>query len=196
MAYDLALGQTSRDWSCGESAVLARAREARVVGVGVTGPQSPKGDPKPALETAADANPVELAETVRSEIARNASLAIRLKKAKRLPEAEFATYRKFHTAWIDYWDFHKGRFRAQDNLNLWNLRELNKQFAKRFKILDDLAKTPIKRPAAPGTPLETTTEIALPSRSVTGYPWMVLLGAGLTIGTLAWFGRQKTGRPV
>ena len=173
MAYDLALGQTSRDWSCGGRAIPT---------------------PKPTLESAADANPIELAETVRSEIARNASLAIQLKKTKHLPDAEFAAYRKFHSAWIDYWDFHKGRFRAQDNLNLWNLRELNKQFAGRFKILDDLAKTSIKRPMAPRTPLETTTEITLPSQpggsvaSAVGHPWAVLLGAGLTIGVLAWQG--------
>jgi hypothetical protein len=158
--------------------------------------------PKPALETAAAANPINLAKTVQSEIARNASIAIRLRKAKRLPDAEFVTYRKFHSAWIDYWDFHKGRFRTQDNLNLWNLRELNRQFAGRFKILDDLAKTPLQRPAAPGTPQVSTTDISLPFRpagsvaSAVGHPWAVLLGAGLALGALTWFGGQKKYQPV
>jgi hypothetical protein len=180
VAYDLALGQISRDWSCGEHDVST---------------------PKPALETAADVNPIELAKTVQNEIARNTNLVIRLRKAKHLPEAEFASYRKFHTTWLDYYNFHKGRFRTQDNLNLWNLRELNKQFAGRFQILDNLAKTSIKRPTAPRTPLETTTEIVLPSRpggsvaSAVGHPWAVLLGAGLTIGTLAWLsGVRNVGR--
>ena len=181
MSYDLAFGQTTRDWSCGAHTVPA---------------------PKPALETAAAANPIELSKTVQGEIARNANLAIRLRKAKRLPDAEFASYRKFHSTWIDYYDFHKGRFRTQDNLNLWNLRELNKQFAGRFEILNKLAKTPLTRPATPGTPQEVTTDIALPFRpagsvaEAVGHPWAVLIGAGLAIGALTWFGGQKKYRAV
>ena len=183
MAYDLIFGTTTRDWSCGQLPP-ASAPASR------------------SFEATANMDPSALAEAVRHEIATTTSMALRLRKTKHIPDSAYHAYRKFHSAWNDYWDFHKGRFHTQDNLNLWNLRELNKQFAGRFKILDDLAKTPLKRPAAPGTPQETTTDISLPFRpagsvaEAVGHPWAVLLGAGLAIGALTWFGGQKKYRTV
>lgn len=173
MAYDLIRGKTLRDWSCG----------AHPVPVSVS---------KPSLETSASMDPNELAEITRSEIAKNASAVIRLRRAGHLPETEFVSFRKFHAAWDDYWDFHRHKFRKVDSLNLWNLREVNQQFTGRITTLDKLAKTPIKRPVPPrpeNTALAVTPSPVLSSTS-SGHPWSFLLGAGVTLGVLAFLGRQ------
>lgn len=171
MAYDLIRGKTSRDWSCG--AHLA-----------------PVPASKPSLEITANMDPNELAEITRSEIAKNASAMIRLRRAGRLPEAELTSFRKFHSIWNDYWEFHRHKFRKVDSLNLWNLRETNLLFAGRITTLDKLAKTPIKRPEPPK--LESTTLTTLPPSSIasSGHPWSFLLGAGVALGILTFFGGQ------
>lgn len=171
MAYDLIRGKTLRDWSCG----------AHPVPVPVS---------KPNLEVTASMDPNELAEITRSEIAKNASAVIRLRRAGRLPETELVLFRKFHSAWDDYWEFHQHKFRKPDNLNLWNLREINRQFTGRIATLNNLTKTPIKRPEPPK--LESTTLTTLPPSSIasSGHPWSFLLGAGVALGILTFLGGQ------
>jgi hypothetical protein len=172
MAYDLILGQTARDWSSSGSFIRFPT-------------------PNPGLEDASSMDPSDMAESTRHEIARTTNLAVRLSKAKRLPPADYDAYRKFHSFWIDYSGHHSGRWAPRDNLNLWNIRQINKQFDGRFAIFDAVAKAPIKKPglATPGTSLAT---IAPPAR----HPVAVLLGVGLAIGALAWLGGQKKYRPV
>ena len=175
MAHDLILGTTTRDWSCGR---LAPA-------------------PTPAsgsFEETTSMDPAALAEAVRHEIATNTSRALRLHQAGRLPISDFNAYRKFHTAWIAFSGRRTGRWSAKDKLNLWNLRELNRQFSMRFAVFDKVASTPLRRPGAP-EPAELDTRIAFrPPGSVAdavGHPWAILLGAGLTLGALTWLGGQK-----
>ena len=173
MAYDLLRGKTPRDWSCG-------AHPAPV-------PVS-----KPSLETSASMDPNELAEITRAEIAKNASAVIRLRRAGRLPDAELVSFRKFHSTWNDYWEFHRHKFRKVDSLNLWNLHEINQQFTRRIVALDKLARTPIKRPAPP-KPESTALAVAPPpvvSSTSSGHPWSFLLGAGVTLGILTYLGGQ------
>ena len=173
MAYDLIRGKTSRDWSCG--AHLA-----------------PVPASKPSLEVTSNMDPNELAEIIRSEIAKNASAMIRLRRAGHLPEAELVSFRKFHATWDDYWEFHRHKFRKPDSLNLWNLREINRQFTGRIAALDKLARTPIKRPVPPkpeSTALAVAPSPVLSSTS-SGHPWSFLLGAGITLGVLTFLGGQ------
>lgn len=180
MAYDLILGNTNRDWSCGRL-IEAPAPISR------------------SFETTASMDPAALAEVVRHEIATNTSLALRLHKAGRLPGSDYNAYRKFHSAWIAFSDRRAGRWAAKDRLNLWNLRELNRQFSGRFSVFDKVASTKLQRPGTPG-PVELDTRIAFrPPGSVAeavGHPWAILLGAGLTLGALTWLGGQKRLRPV
>ena len=105
--------------------------------------------PNPGLEDASSMDPSDLAEAVRHEIASATNLAIKLSKSKRLPPADYAAFKKFHTAWNIYSGQHSGKWTKRDNLNLWNLRQINRQFNARFKVFDTVAKTPITKPGAP-----------------------------------------------
>ena len=180
MAYDLILGTTTRDWSCGRLAPALSSTSR-------------------SFEATASMDPSALAEAVRHEIATNTSLALRLHKAGRLPVSDFNAYRKFHSAWIAFSDRRAGRWAVKDRLNLWNLQELNRQFASRFAVFDKVASTKLRKPGAPG-PAELDTRIAFrPPGSVAeavGHPWAILLGAGLTLGALTWFGGQKGRQPA
>ena len=147
MSLDLFLGRTSRDWSCG----------GRLVDT--TQPWS--GQP-PA--------PV-LAGQVRSEVNQSAGLAIKLRKAGRLPDADWRVFGQFHRRWVDYCDRHpRERFGETDTLALWNFREANRKLHARLRVLAALA--------SPARPAETR-ELA-PARSVPG-PWYALLGAALAL---------------
>lgn len=177
MSYDLVLGKTSRDWSCGSGPVAIAP--------------SPVPVPASGIETIAAMNPTTLAINTRNEIARCANTIMSLKRASRLPEAEFVAYRKFHSKWIDFWDFHSGKFRSQDLLNLWNLREINRQFIARVKILGKLAQTPIKRPVSPSGPLEKITETSL-TPVTKGPSWLFWGISSALVGILSFLGgRQK-----
>ncbi len=169
MSYDLILGDTKRDWGTGASFYPPT--------------------PNPGLEDASSMDPSDLAEAVRHEIASATNLAIKLSKSKRLPPADYAAFKKFHTAWNIYSGQHSGKWTKRDNLNLWNLRQINRQFAGRFKAFDVIASVPIKRPESP------STNMVLAGASP-GHPVAVLLGAGLAIGALAWLGGQRKYRPV
>lgn len=168
MAYDLIRGRTSRDWACGAGRDIL-----------VSTPT-----PNPGMENASNLDPSALAEDTRHEIAKTTSLAIQLAKAKRLPPADYAAFKKFHRAWIAYSDQHARDWAQRDNLSLWNFRQIDKQFNARFKVFDTVAKTPITKPGAPGTDMVA----AAPSP---GHPLAVILGTGLAIGALAWLGGQK-----
>jgi hypothetical protein len=171
MAYDLILGQTRRNWGSGAH------------------PQAPD----PGLDDAIRTDPSDLAEAVRHEIAKTANLATKLSRDKRIPPADFDAYQKFHSAWILYSDQHSGNWMKQDRLNLWNLREINRQFDTRFRVFDAVAKTPIKKPETPQASPGTDLAAAAPP---SGHPVAVLLGVGLAIGALTWLGGQERYRPV
>ena len=171
MSYDLILGDTKRDWGTGASFYPPT--------------------PNPGLEDASSMDPSDLAETTRHEIAKTTNLAVRLSNAKRLPPADYEVYKKSHSAWITYSGQHQGNWAPRDNLNLWNLRQINRQFNGRFMVFDAVAKTPIRRPdvPVPGTSM-------VPAARPAGHPVAVLLGIGIGIGALAWLGGQKKWRPV
>ena len=171
MAHDLILGDTRRNWGTGAAFY------------------SPT--PNPGLEDAANSDPGTLAEATRREIAKAASLVMKLSRSRRLPPADFDAYRKFHDAWITYSAQHAGNWAPRDNLNLWNLRQINRQFDARFMVFDAVAKAPIRRPDVP-VPGTSLAPIAPPA----GHPVAVLLGIGIGIGALAWLGGQKKWRPV
>ena len=171
MAHDLILGSTKRDWGTGASFYPPT--------------------PNPGLEDASSMDPSDLAEAVRHEIASATNLAIKLSKSKRLPPADYAAFKKFHTAWNIYSGQHSGKWTKRDNLNLWNLRQINRQFDARFMVFDAVAKAPIRRPDVP-VPGTSLAPIAPPA----GHPVAVLLGIGIGIGALAWLGGQKKWRPV
>jgi len=147
MSLDLFLGRTSRDWSCG----------GRLVDT--TQPWS--GQP-PA--------PV-LAGQVRSEVNRSAGLATRLRRAGRLPDADWRTVGQFHRRWVDFCDRHpREEFGEADTLALWNFREANKKISGRLRVLAALAS-----PARPAGTKELT-----PART-DARPWYALLGAALAL---------------
>jgi len=185
MSYDLILGQTSRDWSCGGE-MPSLTTEAK----------------KPSTPSMA----VEDAEKVRWEIDTNANLVLRLMKAKRLPEAERLAFGKFFKKWSDYYSAHRGKFVPRDQLALWNFRKVNQQFGARLAVFETVARTPIKPPVAPSpdTSARASTSTALvPTKPPFRPPgssapssvraWTVLLGAGLGIAALLTMAK-KTGR--
>jgi hypothetical protein len=167
MAYDLIRGHTTRDWSTGSV---------------------PAPTPNPGLEDAASSDPGALAESAVREIARTTNLAVKLARSKRLPPADYEAFKKFHRAWMAYHDRHAGDWAQRDNLNLWNLRQIGRQFDARFKVFDKVAQAPIT--------VDTSSTDLAPTSRVAGHPVAVLLGAGLAIGALAWLGGQKKWRPV
>jgi len=149
MAHDLIFGKTSRDWSCGRT-------------VEVSVPERP-WDRLPEVP--------KQAEAVRSEMSKTATNAVRLRRAGRLPDAEWRGFGKLHRRWLDLSDSRRGRWRESDSLLLWNLREACGKFARKFAVLGDLSS-----PA--GTALATVPPPPAPPSSG---PWYVALGAALAL---------------
>jgi hypothetical protein len=149
MAHDLIFGKTSRDWSCGNL-------------VATPVPERP-WDRLPEVP--------KQAEAVRSEMSKTATTAVRLRRAGRLPDAEWRGFGKLHRRWLDLSDSRRGRWRESDSLLLWNLREACGEFSRRFAALGDLSrsKSTALAPAAPPPPP--------PSAG----PWYAALGAVLAL---------------
>jgi hypothetical protein len=161
VAHDLIFGKTPRDWSCGR-AVAAPA----------------PGQPWDRLpEVGAQA------ETVRAEVARAAATAIRLRRAGRMPDAEWKAFGKLHRRWLDLSDSRRGRWREGDSLLLWNLREACKDFTRRFATLGDLSR-PASTALATVPPPPPAT---LPSSGA----WHVALGAALALAGIGLFTRAR-----
>lgn len=163
MSLDLFLGRTRRDWSCGAF-------------VDTSQPWS--GQP-PA--------PV-LARQVRAEVSRSAGLAVKLRRAGRLPDADWRSAGQFHRRWVDFCDRHpREEFGEADVLALWNFREANKKLYGRLRVLAALA--------SPARPAETKD--LTPTRT-DSRPWYALLGATLALvgaGLLTMKGRSHVGHP-
>jgi len=157
VSADLFLGKTSRDWSCGGALV------------DTTQPWS--GQP-PAPE---------LAALVRAEVTRSTGLALKLRRAGRLPDADWRSIGQFHKRWVDYCDRHpRERFSEADTLALWNFREANRKLAARLRVLADLAS-----PAGP----TGTRELAPASNGAR--PWYALLGAALALAGVGLLNHKK-----
>ena len=147
MAHDLVFGKTSRDWSCGGAFV---------------DPSQPWSGQPPA--------PV-LAGQVRAEVSRSAGLASRLRRAGRLPDADWRSVGQLHRRWVDFCDRHpREEFGEADVLALWNFREANRKISGRLRVLAALAS-----PARPAG----TRELA-PAQT-DARPWYALLGAALAL---------------
>jgi hypothetical protein len=155
MAHDLIFGKTARDWSCG------RAVEAAA-------PERP-WDRLPEVP--------KQAEAVRSEMSKTATTAVRLRRAGRLPDAEWKGFGKLHRRWLDLSDSRRGRWRESDSLLLWNLLTACREFSRRFETLGDLSRSR-STALAPATP-----PLAPPSSG----PWYAALGAALALAGVGIF---------
>jgi hypothetical protein len=164
VSLDLFLGKTSRDWSCG--------------GALVDSTQPWSGQP-PA--------PV-LAGLVRAEVSRSAGLAVKLRRAGRLPDADWRSLGQFHRRWVDFCDRHpRERFGEADVLALWNFREANKKLADKLRVLAALA--------SPARVAETKEMVPVRPDAK---PWYALLGATLALvgaGLLTMKGRSHVRHP-
>ncbi len=157
MAHDLLMGRTNRDWSCGKLVVQPR----------------PDAD-KPWVE---EKDPAKLGESARSEIARAASLAVRLSRAGRLPRADKDQFASFHRKWTDFYSSRRGRWGKRDVLLLWNFREAAKKLGARLSAFESIAKIPARAPSgslAVGAPPSGTEPPAPPA-------WALLVGAALAL---------------
>lgn len=161
MAYDLIWGSTPRDWSCGSRLVDAS--------------QPWSGQP-PAPR---------LAELARGEITRTSALAIKLRRAGQLPDADWRDYGALHKRWVAFSDQHRGNFREGDTLALWNFRKLNEKFTRKLVALSRLASP---KDLATTTPATTTPATPRPGE---GGKWYLLLGAALTVAGFGIFSAAK-----
>ena len=147
MSTDLFLGRTTRDWSCGGALV---------------DPSQPWSGQPPA--------PV-LADLVRAEVSRSADLALKLRRAGRLPDADWRSAGQLHRRWVDFCDRHpRERFGEADALALWNFREANKKLYGRLRVLAALA--------SPARPAGTRELVPVKPDA---RPWYALLGAALAL---------------
>lgn len=151
MSTDLILGRTGRDWSCGGAAAAPAP--------------TPQGERLPEVP--------RLAESVRAEMARTASTAIRMRRAGRLPDVDWRAFGTLHRRWLTLSDARRGRWREADSPLLLKLREDCRGFAGRFKVLADLAK-PGSTALVPagGSPAPQPSSL---------HPWHVALGAALAL---------------
>ena len=177
MAYDIFLGHTSRDWSCGNVAAPV-----------VPGMPRQQAD-MPQLDSKT------LAATTRREIDANTREMIRLTNLKRLPEVERKAFGVFFKKWLTFNETHREgfgeKFEGPDYVSLWNFREANKRFTDRLTVFANMAKTPLKTPVSQPVAQSVVPSTALvqfrPEGSlspVSPRPWGWLLGLGLGLAGL------------
>ncbi len=204
MAYDLVFGQIARNWSSGAH---------------LQSNTSSTSNSK--LDDTADMPTDALAEATRSEIAKNASLAMRLNKERIYPDAEYEGFKKFHDSWMTYSSQHQAQpgdnpdlwhpttwfpstFGKQDKIALWNFREINKPYTERLtKLAQHKGKarsrlSPHPHPQSVSSiPEASASSVSPDSHPVTSsIPWLAVLGIGLSVGALVVMSAKGTPSPA
>ena len=167
MAYDLIVGKTKRDWSCGS--ILSLPTEA--------------AKRETTVDTFAQLEAPEIGNAVRNEIQKNYNTIVRLDTAKRLPVAVRKEFGGFLKKWLAFGTSHNGKFSGIDTVALNNFREANKRFTERLLVFDRLAKTPLTMPLKQPAPPVALTLFHPPGWQAPTSPrpwgWLLSLGLGL-----------------
>lgn len=151
MAYDLVIGATRRDWSCGQS-------------------------PPPSAPAARPADPRLLGEEARARVAGAASLAARLSRSGRLPPADRDVAARFYQKWTAFWSSRRGRFSRADVPRLLAFREAAGGLRARLEKFEEIARTPVR--TSPKSPSAATALSPSPPRATL---WAVLAGAAAAL---------------
>jgi hypothetical protein len=169
MAYDLILGQTSRDWSIGNSSMCGSSY--------ALDPGTSSFDQNAREYLTKDS--VALGKAARDEIDKNTREAIRLTNDKRLPEVDRKAFGAFFKKWLAFNESKKGKFVGSDYVAILNFREANKRFTERLAVFAQLAAIPLKTPVAP-LPSSTAMTVPAPAKvKPPAFPWGFLMGLSL-----------------
>lgn len=132
MAYDLLLGNTTRDWSCGIALYSTPAKRGERV--------------LAAIEVR------DLGKLVETEIQQNFREIVRLQTAKKMPVDLRRSFKPLLSRWQDFSRPKNGKFVEADYLELVNFRDENRLFTQKLAALTPAATSIPAATSAPTTP--------------------------------------------